>query len=252
MTIWLIGGTRDSSTIVKAIANKLTSELIITVTTPEAKQLYDSPDSVVVGKMDRLAMESFCYRYHVKAIVDATHPFALTASQNAIAISQSLNIPYLRYERAVLNCLGNSSMKQLDSFTTLLAGDYLLNQRVLLTVGCNVLPLFKSWHDRSTLFTRILPKLDSLQIALDSGFKSDRIIALRPPITEALELALWQQWQISLVVTKASGISGGEDIKVKVAQKLGIPLITIIRPQINYPKQTCSVEEIILFCCRYQ
>lgn len=252
MTIWLIGGTRDSSTIVKAIANKLTSELIITVTTPEARQLYDSPDSVVVEKMDRLAMESFCYRYHVKAIVDATHPFALTASQNAIAISQSLNIPYLRYERAVLNCLGNSSIQQLDSFTTLLAGDYLLNQRVLLTVGCNVLPLFKSWHDRSTLFTRILPKLDSLQIALDSGFKSDRIIALRPPITEALELALWQQWQISLVVTKASGISGGEDTKVKVAQKLGIPLITIIRPQITYPQETCSLEEIILFCCRYQ
>jgi precorrin-6A/cobalt-precorrin-6A reductase len=251
LTIWLIGGTGDSSTIVKAIA-KITSELIITVTTPEAKQLYDSPNSVVVGKMDRLAMESFCYRYHVKAIVDATHPFAFTVSQNAIAISQSLNIPYLRYERAVLNCLENSLIKQLDSFTTLLTGDYLLNQRVLLTVGCNVLPLFKSWHDRSTLFTRILPKLDSLQIALDSGFKSDRIIALRPPITEALELALWQQWQISLVVTKASGISGGEDIKVKVAQKLGIPLITIIRPQITYPQQTCALEEIILFCCRYQ
>ena len=36
----------------------------------------------------------------------------------------------------------------------------------------------------------------------------DRIIAIRPPISRELEQALWQQWRISLVVTKASGQSG--------------------------------------------
>ena len=50
-----------------------------------------------------------------------------------------------------------------------------------------------------------------------------------------METALWQQWRISLVVTKASGTAGGEDIKRQVAAKLGIPLIVIARPQIAYP-----------------
>ncbi|MGK7895867.1 MAG: precorrin-6A/cobalt-precorrin-6A reductase, partial [Xenococcus sp. (in: cyanobacteria)] len=90
-------------------------------------------------------------------------------------------------------------------------------------------------------------KLNSLQTALDAGFSSDRIIALRPPINPELEIALWRQWDISLVVTKASGKPGGEDIKQQVANKLGIPLIAIARPAICYPQQTSCLEEVVIF-----
>lgn len=247
MSIWIIGGTKDSTIITSAIA-AVTADFFVTVTTPEARQLYDVGCNVIVGTMNEDSMARFCYLYHISAIVDASHPFAVNVSQNAIAIARLLNIPYLRYERAKIDSLTSSSSLELDSFDTLLQGDYLLNRRVLLTVGCQVLPQFQSWQNRATLFARVLPKLKSLQMALDSGFSSDRIIALRPPITEELEKALWQQWQISLVITKASGKSGGENIKKKVAQQLGIPLITIARPYIIYPQQTSNLEEIILFC----
>ena len=50
-------------------------------------------------------------------------------------------------------------------------------------------------------------------MAIAAGFTTDKIIAIRPPINKELEQALWQQWQISLVVTKASAKAGGEDIK---------------------------------------
>jgi precorrin-6A/cobalt-precorrin-6A reductase len=245
--IWIIGGTGDSAAVIKAIAN-VTNNYIVTVTTPEASLLYDSACPVVMGKMDLAAMAQFCDAYSIKGIVDASHPFAVTVSQNAIAASQNLNLPYIRYERGQINAENSFLQQELDSFATLLQGNYLLNQRVLLTVGCNPLPLFKPWQKRATLFARILPKPTSLEIALDSGFKSDRLIALRPPLSEALEVALWQQWQISLVVTKASGKSGGEEIKRQVAKRLGIPLITIARPEIEYPQQTCDVQEIVLFC----
>jgi precorrin-6A/cobalt-precorrin-6A reductase len=250
LTIWIIGGTGDSAILIQAIT-AVTSDYVVTVTTPEASFLYDFVCHVIVGVMDREAMRQFCDSRAIKVIVDVSHPFAVTVSQNAVATAQNLNIPYLRYERASVDFINSNLHQELDSFNTLLEGDYLLNQRVLLTVGCNVLPLFQSWHDRSTLFARILPKLNSLQIALDSGFKSDRIIAMRPPISEALELALWQQWQISLVVTKASGIFGGETIKRQVAAQLGIPLITIARPKIIYPQQTSDFKEVVLFCRDY-
>ena len=247
MSIWIIGGTGDSAKLTSAIA-AVTSDLIVTVTTPEARQLYDAGCNVIVGTMNEDSMARFCHLYRISAIVDASHPFAVNVSQNAIAIARLFNIPYIRYERPPINDLTFSSSLELDSFNTLLQGDYLLNRRVLLTVGCQVLPQFQSWQNRATLFARVLPKLKSLQMALDSGFSSDRIIALRPPITEALEKALWQQWRISLVVTKASGKSGGEDIKKKVAQQLGIPLITIARPNMIYPQQTSKIEKVVLFC----
>lgn len=246
MTIWIIGGTGESAIIVKAIS-EIAADYVVTVTTPEATRLYGSQCQIVVGAMDRRAIELFCHHHAIAAIVDASHPFAREISQNAIAISQKLSLPYLRYERATVATSTSITHIELDSFDTLLRGNYLLGQKVLLTVGCKVLPQFQEWQSRATLFARILPRLDSLQTALNSGFSSDRVIAFRPPVSEAMEKALWQQWKISLVVTKASGKSGGENTKRRVADKLGIPLITISRPKANYPQQTSEIEQIVQF-----
>ncbi len=248
--IWLIGGTKDSADIALAIANAQISS-IVTVTTISAKSLYSDNFPIRIGNLSLKQMEQFCLQENIVAIVDASHPFATGVSQNAIATSQQKNIPYLRYERKPCQLSNKNHNLTLDSFETLFNGDYLQGHRVLLTVGCKILPQFKTWHDRSTLFARVLPKVDSLQMALDSGFNSDRIIALRPPITAELEIALWQTWQISLVVTKASGKAGGEDIKYQVADSLGIPLITIARPKIFYPEQTSCIKKVMAFCRQY-
>jgi precorrin-6A/cobalt-precorrin-6A reductase len=119
---------------------------------------------------------------------------------------------------------------------------------VLLTVGYRYLHLFSSWQERSTLFARILPSVTALGAALAAGFSSDRLIALRPPVSVDLEKALWQQWQISLVVTKASGTAGGEDVKRAVAAELGIGLIAIARPEVVYPQQTSELSRALEFC----
>ena len=248
--IWLIGGTKDSAEIALAIANAQIPS-IVTVTTTSAKNLYLANFPIRIGCFSREAMEQFCHQENIIAIVDASHPFATGVSQNAIATAQLKNIPYLRYERNFCQSSNSKKFLTLDSFETLLNGDYLAGHRVLLTVGCKVLPQFKTWHHRSTLFTRVLPQVNSVQIALDSGFTSDRIIAIRPPISAELETVLWQQWQISLVVTKASGKAGGEDIKRQVANSLGIALITIARPKIFYPQQTSCIKKIVAFCQQY-
>ncbi|NEP46986.1 MAG: precorrin-6A/cobalt-precorrin-6A reductase, partial [Okeania sp. SIO2H7] len=138
----------------------------------------------------------------------------------------------------------------LDSFETLIAGDYLTNNRVLLTSGYKNLHLFSSWHDRCTLFVRVLPSVESLGGAIAAGFAANRIIAIRPPVSRELEKALWQQWQISMVVTKASGVAGGEDIKRSLSAELGVGLIIIERPKLNYPQQTSDLATAIEFCQR--
>lgn len=249
--IWLIGGTSDS----KAIAQMLTAEtipFIVSVTSDTAKHLYPVGVKIVVGRMDLARMRSFCEDNVVAAVIDASHPYAIAVSQQAMTVTQQLSIPYLRYERNKLQPSSEISQQakviELDSFETLLAGDYLTGERVFLTVGCQILPQFKSWQDRATLYARVLPKIASLETALAAGFSSDRLIALRPPISIAMETALWQQWQISLVVTKASGTPGGEDIKHQVAARLGIPLIIVARPSVVYPRQTSDKIKVLAFC----
>lgn len=227
----------------------------VTVTTSAARSLYP-PSPIVrvwVGYLSAATLESFLYSEGIAAILDASHPYAVEISKLAIASSIEQNIPYLRYERPALTELPQAEMPvpqviYLDSFDTLIAGNYLQGQRVLLTLGYRTLPLFSPWQDKSTLFARILPSVTALEAALASGFTPDRLIAMRPPVSAELEKALWRQWEISLVVTKASGNAGGEDVKRIVAAELGVELVVIVRPEVDYPQQTSDLSVALEFC----
>jgi precorrin-6A/cobalt-precorrin-6A reductase len=245
--VWLIGGTSDSATIANILVESNIPS-IITVTTATAQALYSAKAKIVVGCMNLTEMRCFCQHNQITVVVDASHPYATEVSHQAIAVTKQLNIAYLRYERTHYQPAIKAGVIELDSWEHLLTGDYLTAQRVLLTVGCQVLPKFQSWQSRATLFARVLPQIKSLKTAIASGFTSDRLIAIRPPISLTTETALWQQWNISLVVTKASGKAGGEEIKRQVAASLGIPLIVITRPQISYPRQTSEITNVLAFC----
>jgi len=244
---WVIGGTSESVMLSQSIAEKNFS-CIVTVTTADAVKLYPVLPNlrIRVGQLKEFQIYQFIQQEKIIAIVDASHPYAIAISETVIKIAQALQIPYLRYERAVLSL--NKNVTELENFETLLAGNYLTNQRVLLTVGYKTLPRFKIWQSQAVLFARILPSIESLKVALESGFTSDRLITIRPPMSIDLEKALWRQWNISLVVSKASGRAGGEEIKQRVSQLLEIPLIVIARPKVDYPQQTNDLNEVLRFC----
>lgn len=275
--IWLIGGTSESVQLAAAIA-QANLPCTISVTTASARSLY--PDApmlrVWVGRLDAEGMGQFFQDQKIVAVLDASHPYAVEISRLAIAACTQFQIPYLRYERPSLGQGGkgdkgdkgglsdarcpmpdaqcpitHKKLIHLDSFDTLLAGDYLQGQQVLLTTGYKTLPLFRPWQNRATLFARILPAIASLEAALAAGFMPDRLIAIRPPVSIDLEKALWQHWEISLVVTKASGNPGGEDVKRAVAAELGVKLVVIDRPQVDYPQKTSDLLTSVKFCQHY-
>ncbi|PPS40274.1 cobalt-precorrin-6A reductase [Chroococcidiopsis sp. TS-821] len=251
--LWLIGGTQESVAIAAAIAQADIC-CIISVTTPSAQSLYHPAPclTVWVGRLTRAQIPNFIKQHQIAAIVDASHPYAVEVSQNAIAAAQHLQVPYLRYERPILSSNNvDGKAEHFDSFEALLSTNRLQNKRVLLTVGYRPLHLFQAWHDRATLFARILPSAIAIEAATQAGFTPDRLICLRPPISAELELALWRQWQIQLAITKASGKPGGEETKRLVATQLGIPLITISRPTVNYPQQTSDLSVALDFCRQY-
>ncbi|MGB3493663.1 MAG: cobalt-precorrin-6A reductase [Elainellaceae cyanobacterium] len=255
--LWLIGGTQESVVLAERLLNEGCS-LVVTVTTEAARSLYPHHDRLTlqVGSLSAATLPAFLQSHGIRAVLDASHPFAVQISQLAIATAQAHQIPYLRFERTALEHSQpqNSSVLTLSSVETLVSGSYLEpttagQQHVLLTLGYRMLPLFQPWQSRATLFARILPSPIALSTALDSGFTPDRLIALRPPISPELERSLWQQWRITTVVTKASGQAGGEDVKRAIAQELGVRLILLERPAVTYPAQTQDLEEAIAWSC---
>jgi len=250
--IWLIGGTSESALIAETLlAQGL--PCLVSVTTESAIDLYPKTDliTVKVGALSLQEMITLAKTHGIEKIIDASHPYAIAVSQSAIELSQQLQIPYLRYERPQVSPDNSFPIIELDSFDTLINGDYLHHHRVLLTVGYKALFRFQSWHQKATLFARVLPSVSSVEKALEAGFSPKQLIALRPPVSYELEKALCEQWNISLIVTKASGKAGGEDIKRQVATALGIPLIVIRRPELVYPQKTSKLESVVNFCCEY-
>jgi precorrin-6A/cobalt-precorrin-6A reductase len=258
--IWLIGGTSESAELAAALSEQKLP-YIVTVTTEAARNLYPLGAQVQVGKLmggaiawEGSAIAPFIQQHHISCILDASHPFACEISRQAIALAQTQAIAYLRYERSTVSETVSEPVAETVSFVQsieeLLTSGILQHQRVLLTLGCRDLYRFSILRHTSQLFARILPSADALAQAHSAGFAPQEIIALRPPVSAALEKALWQQWNISKVVAKSSGSPSGEAIKRQVAQELGIGLILLQRPTMRYPQQTNGVSVAVQFCAQ--
>ena len=250
--IWLIGGTHEAVELAIALCH-LHIPCTISVTSKSACMSYPPHPClrVIVDRFSSSKLQQFLHQESIVAILDVSHPFAVEISQLAITMAAQTQIPYLRYERPTLMEHGfalDPQVLELDSLSTLFNGEHLSGQRVLLTLGSKALTQFQPWQNQSTLFARILPSPVALQAALAAGFRRDRIFALHPPVPEEVEMALWKHWQISLVVTKASGQAGGEAIKRRVAATLGVKLVVIKRPPIAYPHQTSTMNVALDFC----
>ncbi len=262
--LWLIGGTQESRHLVTALLANLPdraegqpSPLLISMTTDNARALYPDAlaDDLWIGQLTPDHGDRWIQQYNIAAILDASHPFATAISKLAIALAQRHQLPYLRYERPPVSHpaltwrdrQGRPGNITLPTVADVLTGAYLAQERTLLTLGYRALAAFVPWQSHGTLYVRILPSVPALTAALAAGFTSDRIIALRPPISDACEKALWQQWQLTQVITKASGAAGGEARKQAIAADLGIRLIRIARPAITYPAHTHTLATALQF-----
>lgn len=265
--LWLIGGTQESRQLVQQWVQTLPPHAllqphcIITVTTAAARALYLPVPQlrVQVGQLTAAQIDDFVHHHRIGAILDMSHPFATAISQLAIALAQQRQLPYLRYERPIVSVSqaawhdqqGRPGMVGVSQLQDVLTPELLERDRTLLTLGYRQLSVWAPWQSRATLFARILPSPVALNAALQAGFTPDRLVALRPPISAALEQALWQQWQITQIVTKASGQPGGQDYKQALAAAMGVRLIQIQRPAIAYPHQTDDLDTALQFALRY-
>jgi precorrin-6A/cobalt-precorrin-6A reductase len=248
--IWLIGGTTEGLELAKLIVQR-SLRCTVSVTTNNARYSYPHSSllQICIRQFNYATLTQFLVIQNIAVILDASHPHAAEISTLAMQVAHEFQIPYLRFERLLITDAAHK-IQEVESITAVLAPEHLLSKRVLLTIGAKALMLFRPWQSRSTLFARILPSKAALQRATEAGFVQDRLMALRPPISLALEMALWRQWRIERVVTKASGQPGGEGVKRQVAEALGIPLVVIRRPQLAYPQQTSDLEDAIAFCQR--
>jgi precorrin-6A/cobalt-precorrin-6A reductase len=250
-TILLLSGTSEGPILAQALSDA-GFQVRATVTRQEAcASLFSAPPAgveVEARGFDAESLADFLRHGEVDLVLDATHPFAVRITRIAHAVCARLGFPYIRYERPDWPAPDGTHL--VDGFTEAARQLPELGTRAMLTIGAKQLKHFAHLHNHMTLFARILPSPISLEQALKEGFTAERVLCLRPPFSQDFNLALFREYQIDVLVTKASGAEGGVVEKVSAARDLGIAVLMIRRPVLAEVDALGSVAAAVAECCR--
>ncbi|MGI8383915.1 precorrin-6A reductase [Robertmurraya sp. P23] len=234
--IFMLAGTSDARALAIEIRNEGHELLTTVVTDNAANEMNKSNIPVHIGRLTADEMIHLIESKGATTVIDASHPFAEEASKNAIQAAKQLGLAYIRYERA-------SQTFDYDKLTVVPtykeAAQLAATKKgvIMLTTGSKTLQVFtEELQGKSDirLVARMLPRLDNMEKCEQLGFPQKNIIAIQGPFTKEFDEALYKQYKVNVMITKESGKVGSVDEKVDAAKELGIEIIMIARPNMEY------------------
>lgn len=245
--ILVIAGTQDG----RELAGHLLAqgyEVTASVVSQYGEELLKRYKGIKVNDkpLDEEGLVYFMAENSVEVLVDASHPYAVNASQNAMNACHRADVPYIRYER---------QQSPLDYKKAHYVADYAeaaqkaaeLGKNIFLTTGSRNLQAFAHAEclQDCNVVCRVLPEAEVVAMCRDLGFSPAQIIAMQGPFSKELNREMYRKYQADVVITKNSGQVGGTDTKIAATMELGLPLIIIDRPKVRYDKMVESFEEIL-------
>jgi len=170
-------------------------------------------------------------------VIDATHPFAVEMSGNAVAACAKTETPLIALERAPWVMAAGDNWIDVADIASAVAALPETAARVFLAIGRQHIMPFgeKPQHAYTLRF------VDPPEGALP--FKAD-IIVSRGPFTLDGELEMMRSRGIAWIVARNSGGDGAR-AKIDAARALGLPVIMISRPQLPERLRAESVADVM-------
>ena len=246
--IFVMAGTQDGRELVKKLLEQ-GYDVTASVVSSYGRQLLEENQgsSLVINDepMDEGALEAYFQAKGIRACVDASHPYAVNASKNAMQACRRVKVPYLRYERD-LTQLNYENALIVHSYEEAAEKAANLGKVIFLTTGSRNLSKFTAAPSLQNcrLIARVLPTAEVVSLCEELGLAPDQIVALQGPFSVALNRELFLRYGAEVIVTKNSGTLGGTDTKLQAAAELGLPLIVIDRPILDYDCLCSSFEEV--------
>ena len=165
-------------------------------------------------------------------------------SQNAIEVSKELQIEYFRFEREEISFLPQKYIEfdNIESLVEYLEG---VEGNILVTLGSNNIPHFSELKNLKNFYFRILPKWDMVKKCEDVGVLPKNIIAMQGPFSKNMNKAMIEQYDIKYLVTKQAGDTGGEREKIEAADEMGIDVVFLTRPKVEYPNCYSDIDKLV-------
>lgn len=177
-------------------------------------------------------LQEFC-AMDVACIVDATHPYATSISENAQTCAQQAKKPYLRLARTASAQVAGSDVHYVadEKAAAHLIATQFPTSCVFLSTGAHRLAAYAEAGFAARCVVRVLPFGPSYEKARAAGIAEDHIIQAQGPYSVEDNVQHFKASAADVLVTKDGGTTGGFLEKIEAARKLGMEIIVLSRPQ---------------------
>jgi len=220
--VLILGGTTEARELAQRLAGRtdvgVVSSLAGRVANPRMP-----PGRVRVGGFGgATGLSEWIGAHGIRAVIDATHPFAATISRNAAIAAAASHVPLLALRRAAWIPAQGDRWRDAASLEDAALMLPALGRRHFLTIGRRGVSAFARVADAWFLVRCIDPIEETtpprMELLLDRG-----------PYALDAEIALMRGRRVDTVVSKNSG---GEATSAKLfaARELGLPVVMVQRP----------------------
>lgn len=247
--ILVLAGTKDGRELIALLA-EAGYQVLASAFSQYGGELINLPNvHVHTGPLDSQGLAALITDHKIDILVDASHPYAVNVSQNGMLACKKTSIPYIRYERPRGILPEYEKLYAVSDYQEAIEKAASLGKTVFLTTGSRHLKLFQeaACLKEHRIIARVLPETSVLKECIELGFSPKNIIAMQGPFSHELNMALFKEYEADVIVTKNSGQVGGSDTKMTAAMALGLPLVVIDRPQIDYTKIVYTMDEVLQF-----
>lgn len=226
----IFGGTTEGRLLAEFCSENKIRTYISVATDYGAELLCENKYiSVLNNRLDCADITALIMKKKFAVVIDATHPYAVIATENIRSACIQTGANYYRLKRKNTSKLSGTIINSTDEIIKYLNND---NKRILSTLGSKELPLLTNVNNSfDRIWIRVLPVDGILQYCSSLGFDQNKVILGKGPFTIEQNIAHIKKSSAEILITKESGVTGGYPEKAEAAQQLGIELVTIKRPE---------------------
>ena len=245
--ILLLGGTSHTAALALGLARS-GYHVLVSRATDVPLEVGDHPHiETRCGALDDQGLAELARRRRVRAIVDATHPYAEEIHARARRVASAQGLPYLPFVRPASIAPGAPQVTFADDHAAAAQRAFADGRPVLLTTGSRHLAPYVTESRRTgvPLVVRVLDHPTSLAACREAGLPADRIVSDRGPFSEAENRRQIRLFGIGVLVTKDSGEAGGSVEKLAAARAEGCHVIVVQRPATTDTESYTSVDTLV-------
>lgn len=246
--ILIFGGTTEGRVLARRLADRGLEVTLCVATEYGEEVIPQTPGlQVLAGGLPQEQILALMKELKPRFVFDATHPYASEITRKVMSAAAAAALSYQRIRRGGVGELqdlpADWSLEEKKKFLendlifaeSLEAAARLLNEssrRAFISTGSRGASVWGQVKDARTRLTlRILPSEDAVRMCRDAGFHGENLICMQGPFSADLNEIMFREARADILVTKASGKTGGFPEKLAAARRLGMKVIVIAPPE---------------------